>query len=62
MSDIKANLKNHTPLQRLETKYPSVHDKDQYARILWHQFPPMPSHPPCMRGDLPGKQEEESLT
>ena len=58
---LKAKLKNHTPLQLLEKKYPSVHDKDQYARILWHQFPPMASHPPWMRADLPGKQEE-SLT
>ena len=58
---IKNQLKNHTPLQLLEKKYPSVHDKDQYARILWHQFPPMASHPPWMRADLPGKQEE-SLT
>ena len=61
LEDIKAKLKNHTPLQLLETKYPSVHDKDQYARILWQQFPPMASHPPWMRADLPGKQEE-SLT
>ena len=61
LADLKAKLKNHTPLQLLEKKYPSVHDKDQYARILWQQFPPMESHPPWMRADLPGKQEE-SLT
>ena len=61
LADIKATLKNDTPLQLLEKKYPGVHDKDQYARILWQQFPPMPSHPPWMRADLPGKQEE-SLT
>ena len=61
VADLKAKLKNHTPLQLLETKYPSVHDKDQYARILWQQFPPMASHPPWMSADLPGKQEE-SLT
>ena len=52
---------SYTPLQLLEKMYPSVHDKDQYARILWQQFPPMASHPPWMRADLPGKQEE-SLT
>ena len=61
LAHIKATLKNDTPLQILEKKYPSAHDKDQYARILWQQFPPMASHPPCMRADLPGKQEE-SLT
>ena len=61
LADVKANLKNYTPLQLLEKMYPSVHDKDQYARILWQQFPPMASHPPWMRADLPGKQEE-SLT
>ena len=61
LADIKAKLKNYTPLQLLEKMYPSVHDKDQYARILWQQFPPMASHPPWMRADLPGKQEE-SLT
>ena len=61
LADVKAKLKNYTPLQLLEKMYPSVHDKDQYARILWQQFPPMASHPPWMRADLPGKQEE-SLT
>ena len=61
LADLKAKLQNRTPLQLLEKMYPSVHDKDQYARILWHQFPPMASHPPWMRADLPGKQEE-SLT
>ena len=61
LADLKAKLKNHTPLQLLEKKYPSVHDKDQYARLLWHLFPPMASNPPWMRADLPGKQEE-SLT
>ena len=61
LAHIKATLKNGTPLQILEKKYPSAHDKDQYARILWQQFPPMVSHPPWMRADLPGKQEE-SLT
>ena len=61
LADLKAKLKNRTPLQLLEKMHPSVHDKDQYARILWQQFPPMESHPPWMRADLPGKQEE-SLT
>ena len=58
LEELKAQLKNNTPLQLLEKMYPSVHDKDQYARILWHQFPPMASNPPLMRADLPGKQEE----
>ena len=57
LADLKAQLKNHPPLQLLEKMYPSVHDKDQYARILWQQFPPMASHPPWVRADLPGKQE-----
>ena len=59
LADLKAKLKNHTPLQLLEKKYPSVHDKDQYARLLWHLFPPMASNPPWMKADLPGKQEEQ---
>ena len=57
----KDKLTNQSPLQLLDKKYPDK--KEQHARLLWHQFPPIPSHPPCMRGDLPGKQEEEeSLT
>ena len=58
LADLQANLKKLTPLQLLEQKYPSAHDKDRYARLLWHQFPPMASNPPLMRADLPGKQEE----
>ena len=58
LADLHAKLKNRTPLQLLEKKYPSVHDKDRYARLLWHQFPPMASNPPLLRADLPGKQEE----
>ena len=59
LADLKAKLKNYTPLQLLEKKYPSVHDKDQYAWLLWHLFPPMASNPPWMKADLPGKQEEQ---
>ena len=58
LADLQAKLKNLTPLKLLEKKYPSAHDKDRYARLLWHQFPPMASNPPLMRADLPGKQEE----
>ena len=58
LEDLKAQLKNNTPLQLLEKKFPSADDKDRYARLLWHQFPPMASNPPLMRADLPGKQEE----
>ena len=58
LENLKAQLKNNTPLQLLEKKFPSAHDKDRYARLLWHQFPPMASNPPLMRADLPGKQEE----
>ena len=58
LEDLKAQLKNNTPLQLLEKKYPSVPDRDRYARLLWHQFPPMASNPPLLRADLPGKQEE----
>ena len=61
LANLQANLKNLTPLQLLEKKYPCAHDKDRYARLLWHQFPPRASNPPLMRADLPGKQEE-SLT
>ena len=58
LEDLKAQLKNNTPLQLLEKKFPSADDKDRYARLLWHQFPPMASNPPLLRADLPGKQEE----
>ena len=58
LEDLKAQLKNTPPLQLLEKKFPSADDKDRYARLLWHQFPPMASNPPLMRADLPGKQEE----
>ena len=57
LEDLKAKLKNWTPLQLLEKKFPSADDKDRYARLLWHQFPPMTSNPPLMRADLPDKQE-----
>ena len=61
MAGLEGKLTNQSPLQLLDKKYPDK--KEQHARLLWHQFPPIPSHPPCMRGDLPGKQEEEeSLT
>ena len=58
LEELKAQLKNNTPLQLLEKKFPSADDKDRYARLLWHQFPPMASNPPLLRADLPGKQEE----
>ena len=58
LADLQAKLKTLTPLQLLQKKYPSAHDKDRYARLLWHQFPPMASNPPLLRADLPGKQEE----
>ena len=58
LEELKAQLKNNTPLQLLEKKFPSADDKDRYARLLWHQFPPMASNPPLMKADLPGKQEE----
>ena len=58
LENLKAQLKNNTPLQLLEKKFPSADDMDRYARLLWHQFPPMASNPPLMRADLPGKQEE----
>ena len=57
LEELKAQLKNNTPLQLLEKKFPSADDKDRYARLLWHQFPPMASNPPLLRADLPGKQE-----
>ena len=58
LSDLKDKLSNCAPLQLLEKTYP---DMEQYARLLWKLFPPMPSHPPYMRVDLPG-QQVESLT
>ena len=56
---IKNQLKTSTPLQVLEKKFPSVQEKDQYARRLWQEFSPMASNPPRMRADLPGKREGE---
>ena len=58
LAELKDKLTKYAPLQLLEKTYP---DKDQYARLLWQQFPPMSSHPPYMRADLPG-QQMESLT
>ena len=58
LADLKDKLSNCAPLQLLEKTYPV---NDQYARLLWQQYPPMASNPPWMRADLPGKQEE-SLT
>ena len=56
---IKNQLKTSTPLQVLEKKFPSVQEKDQYARRLWQEFSPMASNPPRMRADLLGKREGE---
>ena len=58
LADLKDKLSNCAPLQLLEKTYP---DMEQYARLLWKLFPPMPSHPPYMRADLPS-QQVESLT
>ena len=57
LADIKRKLENtkHSPVSYLETKYSSVADKEQYARALWQELPPMDSNPPLMEGDLPGK-------
>ena len=57
LEHIKNQLKTSTPLQVLEKKFPSVQEKDQYARRLWQEFSPMASNPPRMRADLPGKRE-----
>ena len=59
LEHIKNQLKTSTPLQVLEKKFPSVQEKDQYARRLWQEFSPMASNPPRMRADLPGKREGE---
>ena len=60
LEDIKRKLENtkHSPVSYLETKYSSVADKEQYARALWQELPPMESHPPLMGDDLPGKAVE----
>ena len=52
LAELKDKLTKYAPLQLLEKTYP---DKDQYARLLWQQFPPMSSHPPYMRADLPSR-------
>ena len=57
-ADLNDKLNNYTIMQLLEKTYP---DMGQYARPLWKQLPPMSSHPPYMRADLPG-QQVESLT
>ena len=46
LAELNDKLTKYSPLQLLEKTYP---DKDQYARLLWQQFPPMSSHPPYMR-------------
>ena len=57
LADIKRKFENSklSPVSYLETKYRSAVDKEQYARALWQEFPPMDSNPPLMGGDLPGK-------
>ena len=57
LADIERRLKNHknSPVSYLETNYSSVADKEQYARALWQEFPPMDSNPPLLAGDLLGK-------
>ena len=62
LEHIKNQLKTSTPLQVLEKKFPSVQEKDQYARRLWQEFSPMASNPPRMRADLPDKREGELTT
>ena len=57
LADIKRKFENSklSPVSYLETKYRSAADKEQYARALWQEFPPMDSNPPLMDGDLPRK-------
>ena len=57
LADIKRKLENtkHSPVSYLESKYSSDQDKEQYARLLWQEFPPLESNPPLIEGDLPGK-------
>ena len=57
LGDIKRKLENtnHSPVSYLAAKYHGAEDKEQYARALWQEFPPMDSNPPLMGADLPGK-------
>ena len=57
LEDIKRKLENtnHSPVSYLAAKYHGAEDKEQYARALWQELPPMDSNPPVMGGDLPGK-------
>ena len=49
---IKRKLENtnHIPVSYLAAKYHGAEDKEQYARALWQEFPPMDSNPPLMGG------------
>ena len=57
LADIELKFKNNknSLVSYLESKYSSVADKEQYARALWQEFPPMDSNPPLLGADLPGK-------
>ena len=39
---------NHSPVSYLAAKYHGAEDKEQYARALWQELPPMDSNPPVM--------------
>ena len=53
--DVKRKLQGTTPTVYLELKYPTDEDKEQYARVLWQELPPMDTNPPLMGAVLPGK-------
>ena len=53
--DVKRKLQGTTPTGYLELKYPTDDDKEQYARVLWQESPPMDTIPPLMGATLPGK-------
>ena len=55
LHDMKNKLAHGSPLQYLESKYPTSDAREGYARALWQMLPPQGDDPPFLDGDVPGK-------
>ena len=55
LKDMKNKLAHGSPLQYLESKYPTSDAREGYARALWQMLPPQGDEPPFLDGDVPGK-------
>jgi hypothetical protein len=47
------------PMQFLMHRYPNTQTKEQYAKRLWQEFPPLDSHPPHLGWPVPSVAETE---